>query len=114
MTPHKENKLKLVRLFTKFNRVSSWIQNDIAKALLTDPKNRDHLAKQMKMSDHDQAVLLDQYTYNALEGMMLGTMNHCNMFGKTMAMHANLTGDPLMHDVFDEVNRQIVEEMEYN
>jgi hypothetical protein len=45
---------------------------------------------------------------------MLSTMNHSNMFGKLLALHSNLTGDPLMHDIFDEVNRLTIEEMDCN
>jgi hypothetical protein len=114
MTSQEQERLELVRFYKQFNAYSSDIQNDIARALLVSPTNRLKLTRQLQLPDHKQAELLESYAMNALEGMMLSTMNHSNMFGKLLALHSNLTGDPLMHDIFDEVNRLTIEEMDCN
>jgi hypothetical protein len=36
-------------------------------------------------------------------------MNRCNMFTMIMAMHSNLTGDSIMHEVFRRINERALE-----
>ena len=102
---------RLVRLFKTINEVSGVIQKDISLALLRDPAMQKKLSEQMKMSESDIETQVDKTVTDFIKQMLIATMNGYNLFGRVFAMHSNITGDPLMHDVFDEVNRQVFEEM---
>jgi hypothetical protein len=102
----------LVKFFKTANEVTGTIQKDISIALLKDPAMQKKLSKQLKMSENDAQLETDKVVRAFIDEMPKATMNGYNLFGKVFAMHANITGDPTMHDVFDEVNRQVFEEME--
>jgi hypothetical protein len=102
----------LVKFFKTANEVTGTIQKDISIALLKDPAMQKKLSKQLKMSENDAQLETDKVVRAFIDEMPKATMNGYNLVGKVFAMHANITGDPTMHDVFDEVNRQVFEEME--
>jgi len=114
MTPQEQKRLRFIRLFKEFNAVSSSIQYDMARVLLTDENNRNELSKQLKENENQMEIRMNKAVHAFIGVMPLATMNHCNLFGKVLALHSNLTGDPLMHDTYDEVNRQTIEEMDCN
>jgi hypothetical protein len=102
----------LVKFFKAVNEVTGTIQKDISIALLKDPAMQKKVSNQLKMSENDAQLETDKVVKAFIDEMPKATMNGYNLFGKVFAMHANITGDPTMHDVFDEVNRQVFEEME--
>ena len=102
----------LVKFFKTANEVTGNIQKEISIALLKDPAMQKKLAKQLKMSENDAEIETNKVVRAFIDEMPKATMNGYNLVGKVFAMHANITGDPTMHDVFDEVNRQVFDEME--
>jgi hypothetical protein len=101
----------LVKYFKKTNEVTGAIQKDISIALLRDPAMQKKVSDQLKMSENDAQLETDKVVKAFINEMPKATLNGYNLFSKVFAMHANITGDPTMHDVFDEVNRQVFDEM---
>lgn len=102
----------LVKLFKQFNEVSGCIQQDISRVLLTDKANQKKLSEQLQGSENDMEIKMDKAVHAFIAVMPLATMNRINLFCKTLCLHGNLTGNPAIHDIFDEVNRQIFDETE--
>ena len=82
------------------------IQRDISIALALDPKHREKLAKRLKLTEEEMQKIIDNAVYVFLDAMMLATMNRCNMFTMAMAKHSNVTGDPVLHEIFGELNER--------
>jgi len=101
---------KLVTLFKKFNEVTGVIQQDMSRVLLTDKANQQELSKQLQGSENDMEIRMDKAVHALVAVMPLATFNRVNIFCKAMCLHSNLTGDETIHNVFDEVNRQVHEE----
>ena len=113
MTPEQsEQRKNLIRLFTEFNKITGKIQQEISRVLVEDEKVKADLKKQLKGSENDMEIVMNNAAYFFIKVMPLASMNGCNMFGKVLALHSNLTGDPTMHEVFDAVNQQVYDEMD--
>jgi len=101
---------KAVRFFKKLVEVSGTIQQDMSRVLLTDKANQKELSKQLQGTENDMEMRMDKAVHAFIAVMPLACMNRVNLFAKTMCLHGNLTGDDTIHNIFDEVNRQIHEE----
>lgn len=112
LIPPERDISKLVKFFKTTNEVTGTIQKDISIALLRDPAVQKKLTAQLKMPENDAQLETDKVVKAFIDEMPKATMNGYNLFGKVFAMHSNITGDPTLHDVFDEVNRQVFDEME--
>lgn len=103
---------QLVQLFQTINEITGDIQKDICLSLLQDPSNREKLTQQLKRSESEMETEVDKAVGHFLSVMPIATMNKYNLFCKVFAMHSNLTGSSTMHDVLEEVNRRVFDEME--
>ena len=112
LIPPERNITELVKYFKKTNEVTGAIQKDISIALLRDPAMQKKVSDQLKMSENDAQLETDKVVKAFIDEMPKATMNGYNLFGKVFAMHSNITGDPTMHEVFDEVNRQVFDDIE--
>lgn len=110
LIPPERDISKAVRFFKQLVEVSGTIQQDMSRVLLTDKTNQQELSKQLQGSENDMEIRMDKAVHAFIAVMPLACMNRVNLFAKTMCLHGNLTGDPGIHDIFDEVNRQIHDE----
>lgn len=110
-----EHSEKLVHLFKQMVALTSKIQIEISEALLENPANRDDVAKQLQRSENDMQLRVNKAVYAFVGAMPLGSANRQNLFMEALALHANLTGNTLVHDLIHEVNLQtLAEDPEYN
>ena len=100
---------KLVEIFWQISQVTDDIQRDISIALTTHPEHRKKLSQRLKMSEEEMQKLMDRAAHGVLDVMPLASMNRSNMFTMIMALHANVTGDKLLHEVFRRVNERALQ-----
>jgi hypothetical protein len=103
---------QLVQLFQTINEITGDIQKDICLSLLEDPSNREKLIKQLKQSESEVETEVNKAIGHFLSVMPIATMNKYNLFCKVFGMHSNLTGSNTMHEVLEEVNKRVFDEME--
>jgi len=97
---------ELVEIFWQISRVTDDVQRDISIALTTHDACCKKLSQRLKLSEEEMQKLMDKAAHAVLDVMPLATMNRCNMFTMIMAMHSNVTGDGLMHEVFRRINER--------
>jgi hypothetical protein len=107
--PDQPTKDQLIELFSVFNTVSGALQLDISRVMATKPDVAAQLKKQFESNEQDQTWAMDQAAYQYLKIFPLAQMNRTNMFCRLAALHSGLTGDPLMREVFEEVNRRVID-----
>lgn len=100
---------EIVETFWQISQITDDIQRDISIALATHKDCRSKLSQRLKLSEEEMQKLMDKAAHAVLDVMPLATMNRCNMFTMIMAMHANVTGDGLMHEVFGRVNERALQ-----
>jgi hypothetical protein len=108
MTAQERERVNNLKFYREFNEVTSILQKDISRSLLFDPNHKANLTKQLKMSENDVELLLDKVAHTVLAVMPLASMNRTNMLGRILALHSNLTGDPMIHDMFDEITHEVL------
>jgi len=105
-----ENELEnIVETFWHISQITDDLQRDMSIALATDDGHRKKLSRQLKLSEEEMQKILDRAKLAVIDAMPLATMNRCNMLTMIMAMHTNLTGDSLMHEVFRRINERALE-----
>lgn len=108
MTPQERERVNNLKFYREFNEVTSILQKDMSRSLLSDPRHRANLTKQLKLSENDVELLLDKAAYFLLSVMPLASMNRTNIIGRVIALHSNLTGDPMIHDLFEEITHEVL------
>jgi hypothetical protein len=101
---------KLTGLFKQLAEITSELQLEISRALVENPVHKADLLKQMKTSENDMQLRVDRAVHGFVRTMPLASMNRQNLFMEALALHSNLTGNPLVHELLEEVNRQIFAE----
>jgi hypothetical protein len=61
------------------------------------------------MSEEEMMKVLVNAREVFLDAVMLASMNRVNLFTFMMATHSNLTGDPLVHKIFEKLNDRALE-----
>lgn len=105
---HDRKRRDLLRLFREFNAVSSNLQIEMSKALITNPEAHAHLRRQLAGTENQMEEVMDNATKHFVSAMPLATMNRCNMFARVLGMHSDLTGDGTMHEVLDAINEEVL------
>jgi hypothetical protein len=100
---------ELAEIFWQISKVTEDIQRDISIALAICPEQRKKLSKRLKLSEEEMQKLMDRAAMSVVDVMPLASMNRCNMLTMIMAMHANITKDGMMHEVFKRVNKRALE-----
>ena len=100
---------RIVETFWHISQITDDIQRDISIALTTNQGVCKKLSQRLKLSEEEMQKLMDKAAHVVLDVMPLATMNRCNMFTMIMAMHTNITADPLMHEVFRRINERALE-----
>jgi hypothetical protein len=96
----------LVETFWHISQITDDIQRDISIAKTLDKDHREKLSKWLKLSEEEMQKKLDNAVHEILDVMPLATMNRCNMITMIIARHANVTGDPLIHKIFERINER--------
>lgn len=105
-----ENELEnIVETFWQITQITNDLQRDISIALATDDGHRNKLSKRLRLSEEEMQRIFDRAAHGVVDAMPLATMNRCNMLTMIMALHANITGDGLMHEVFRRINERVLE-----
>ena len=99
----------IVENFWNISRITEDLQRDISVALTMDPEHRKKLSKRLKLSEEEMQKIFDRAVHTMVDAMPLATMNRCNLFTMLMAMHSNVTGDRLLHEVFRRLNQRALE-----
>ena len=99
----------LFTLFAQCHEETSKLQIEMSKVLVTSKEAKSRLERQLRMPDHAQEELLANATHQFIAVFPLASMLGQNMFSKALAYHSNLTGDPSMHAIFEEVNDEVME-----
>lgn len=106
-----ENEInEIVEVFWQISQVTGDIQRDISIALTTHRECCKKLSDRLKLSEEEMQKLMDKAAHAVIDVMPLATMNRCNMFTMIMAMHANVTGDGMMHEVFRRINERALQD----
>jgi hypothetical protein len=100
---------EIVESFWQISQITEDIQRDISIALTTHKDCCKKLSLRLKLSEEEMQKLMDKAAHAVLDVMPLATMNRCNMFTMIMAMHSNITGDPMLHEVFRRINQRALE-----
>lgn len=107
--PPDEEREKNVRFVTEVMLFLGRVQTEISCALVLDPKINLKLQKQLKMSEEQMEQAMDAVALAVIGISPLATMVRSSMFGRIMALHSNITGNPEMHEILEEVNRRIMD-----
>lgn len=99
----------IVETFWQISQITDDLQRDISIALTTDDNHRKKLSQRLKLSEEEMQKIFDRAVHGVVDAMPLATMNRCNMLTMIMAMHSNVTGNPLLHEVFRRVNKRALE-----
>lgn len=102
-------KRPLVELFTEFHEVTSQIQLEMSKVLVTHDEGSKRLKSQLKLPDAAQMEILKTAAHQFVCFFPLAQMNRVNLISMVLALHSNLTDDPTFHDIFEEVNRKALD-----
>ena len=97
---------EIVNTFWHISQITDDVQRDISIAMTTHEGCCKKLSQRLKLSEEEMQKLMDKAAHAVLDVMPLATMNRCNMFTMIMAMHSNVTGDGLMHEVFRRINER--------
>jgi len=100
---------EIVESFWQISQITEDIQRDISIALTTHKDCCKKLSQRLRLSEEEMQKLMDKAAHAVIDVMPLATMNRCNMFTMIMAMHSNLTGDSIMHEVFRRINERALE-----
>lgn len=90
------------------NEVTSVIQVEISKAVVKDKGIREELEKQLKLTENEVETLIQNHVFQLIRLMPIATLHRVNLVLKIMSYHSNLTGDPLIHQLFGQLNEQIL------
>lgn len=107
--PDKPAKEQLIELFSELSPAASIIQLEMSRVLTSKPEIAEQLKKQLSGSEQDQTWAMDAAAYQFIKILPLAQMNRTNMFFRLFALHSGLTGDPLMREVFEEVNQRVID-----
>jgi hypothetical protein len=106
----KERFEDLVQTWKIVSEFTSKVQRDISIAIVSDENNKEKLKQQLKLSEEKMQEIMDNAVLTFLSAMPLATMNHSNLFNQALALHSNLTKNPVMHMVVDELRKREEEE----
>jgi len=95
-----------LKLFIDAHEVTSTLQLEMSKALVTGKQAAKRLEAQLKQSDAAQMLMLRQATDAFVSFFPLAQMQRVNLTSMMFALHSNLTGDDTMHDIYEEINRR--------
>lgn len=95
-----------IELFTDIHEVTSTLQIEMSRVLVTGKQAAKRLEAQLKQSDAAQMLLLRQAADAFVSFFPLAQMMRVNLTGMVFALHSNLTGDDTMHDIYEEINRR--------
>jgi hypothetical protein len=104
MDSKKDEFEKLVLMFDKFNHLTSHFQIEMADALLENSPNKKDFEKYANASEEVMQQRIDRAVYAFVGVMPLASINGINLFMNALALHSNLTGNTVMHDVIEELN----------
>jgi hypothetical protein len=95
-----------LELFTDFHEVTSTLQIEMSKELVTGKQATKRLEAQLKQSDAAQMLILRQAADAFISFFPLAQMNRVNLTSMVFALHSNLTGDDTLHEIYEEINRR--------
>ncbi len=104
---HEKTHEQLVNLFEDFNAVTTVMQLEMSKALVTSPVAAERLKRQLKMSDSKAFQVLNEATFQFIRAFPLATFHDVNLSCRVFDLHSQITKDDTMHRVFEEINQRV-------
>ena len=102
-----DNKPQLIELFTNLNDVSSIIQYEMGKSILEKPEYQKQFKAQLKWDEERTMQYLQHHMFQYIKTFALAHKHRGSMLCGPFKLHSDLTGDPFMQDVIEEVNRRV-------
>lgn len=90
--------------FDYYNNLTGDIQMDMVKALLENPNIKEDFDNQKMKSEEEMQHRINKAVFAFVGAMPLASINGINLFMEAIALHSNLTGNPLMHKIIKRIN----------
>lgn len=108
-TPPNEEREQKINFMTEAMLFFGKLQTEISCALVLDPKINAQLQRDLQVSEEVMEKEMDAATIGFIKQMPRATMTRSSMWGRAAAFHSNITGNPEMHEILEEVNRRIMD-----
>lgn len=112
MSDIKKHIEELTELFVEFNRVTSVIQLQISAELLKHEISRKEFDEISKKSEEVMQEKMNKAVFAFIAAMPLATHNGINLVMEALSLHANITKNPMMHQIIEKLNQKTNEETE--